>query len=70
MPRSIVLHGTHFIPARVSDEIMSMLDGVLLRSELANEQIVENAQLSSISAPTTVRRTYEHQASAFESDAG
>jgi pimeloyl-ACP methyl ester carboxylesterase len=29
-----VLHGTHFVPLEFPDEIMAMLDGLLLRSEL------------------------------------
>ena len=65
-----VLHGTHFIPLEFPDEIMSMLDGVLLRSELANEQIVEE-RTAVVDIRTYDGQTYyEHQASAFESDAG
>lgn len=36
-----VLNGTHFLPLEFPDEIMSMLDGVLLRSVLADDSIVE-----------------------------
>ena len=35
-----VLNGTHFVPLEFPDEIMSMIDGVLLKSGLAHEQIV------------------------------
>ncbi len=36
-----VLHGTHLIPLEFPDEIMSMLDGVLMRSNLARERLTE-----------------------------
>lgn len=35
------LNGTHFLPLEFPDEIMSMIDGVLLRSDLAPAQLVE-----------------------------
>lgn len=34
-----VLHGTHFLPLEFPDEIMSMIDAVLLKSDLADEQV-------------------------------
>lgn len=36
-----VLHGTHLIPLEFPDEIMSMLDGVLMRSDLADQRLVD-----------------------------
>lgn len=36
-----VLHGTHLIPLEFPDEIMSMLDGVLMRSALADQRRAE-----------------------------
>ncbi len=36
-----VLPGTHFVPLEFPDEIMSMIDGVLLDSRLADEQVHE-----------------------------
>lgn len=36
-----VLQGTHFLPLEFPDEIMAMLDGVLERSELADQRIHE-----------------------------
>lgn len=39
-----VLHGTHFIPLEFPDEIMAMLDGLLMRSDLAKPaDLVERA---------------------------
>lgn len=35
-----VLHGTHLIPLEFPDEIMTMLDGVLMRSDLADQRLV------------------------------
>ncbi len=61
-----VLHGTHFIPLEFPDEIMAMLDGVLVRSELAEERIVEE-RTSVVDIRTYDGQTfYEHQASAFD----
>ena len=41
-----VLQGTHFIPLEFPDEIMAMLDGLLMRSDLlawADSDVVERA---------------------------
>ena len=61
-----VLNGTHFVPLEFPDEIMSMLDGVLMRSELADEQLVDE-RVAVIDIRTYDGQTfYEHQATAFE----
>lgn len=65
-----VLHGTHFVPLEFPDEIMSMLDGVLLQSELADEQLVAE-RTAVIDIRTYDGQTfYEHQATAFEEGTG
>jgi len=58
-----VLHGTHFIPLEFPDQVMSMIDGVLLRSRLASEQVVE-ARTAVIDIRTyDGQEFYEHLAS-------
>ncbi len=60
-----VLRGTHFLPLEFPDEIMAMIDGVLLRSDLASEQVVQE-RTSVIDIRTYNGQTYyEHQATAF-----
>ncbi len=60
-----VLRGTHFIPLEFPDEIMAMIDDVLLRSELAPEQVVAQ-RTSVIDIRSYEGQTYyEHQATAF-----
>lgn|GEM_PF-450849 len=60
-----VLRGTHFIPLEFPDEIMAMIDDVLIRSQLAPEQVVEQ-RTSVIDIRTYDGQTYyEHKATAF-----
>ena len=69
MPRSTSLHGTHFILLEFPDEIIN----ARWRSasiELANEQIVEERTAVVDIRTYDGQIYYEHQASAFESDAG
>ena len=32
-----VLHATHFVPLEYPDEVMAMLDGLLMRSDMATQ---------------------------------
>lgn len=63
-----VLRGTHFLPLEFPDEIMAMLDGVLVRSALAPEQLVETRESVIDIRVYHGQKFYEHQAAA--SDAG
>ncbi|MEI8083532.1 MAG: alpha/beta hydrolase [Actinomycetes bacterium] len=55
-----VLHGTHFLPLEYPDEIMTMIDGVLAKSDLVKEQVVDTRE--AIIDLRTVRGTqvFEH----------
>lgn len=63
-----VLHGTHFLPLEFPDDIMSMLDGVVARSQLADDAIVEE-RMSVIDIRTHHgQKFYEHQPSGDASE--